>query len=261
MAERIISFDSHGTLLHGILREPVRGVVRGLVLICDPFAEEKKCAHRPLTDLARAMVQTGLAVMRFDYRGTGDSAGEFQHFTPDDWRADIHAAADFARREVGLSRLTLAGLRMGANLALSAACDRDDVNRVILWEPVLDGKQYVSQNMRRSLVKAMLTAGDEFKAATVTEAHAQAVVDFDGYTVTGAARLQLEALRLAPFPGAALLAHIGPKEEPGPAYVAAAQALPQCTARGLRLEPFWNRIGLMDVTPLAELTMGWLAGR
>jgi pimeloyl-ACP methyl ester carboxylesterase len=169
---------------------------------------------------------------------------------------------EFARSDLGATKITLAGLRMGANLAAQLVRKRPDLARLVLWEPILDGKQYVAQNLRRSLVKAMLTSGEQFQAQKVTEAHAQAVVDFDGYLVRAEARAQLEALKLGdatvPFDGPALLVSIGPKDEPSEAIRRAAACFPKGEARGLRLEPFWNRIGLMDAGPLAKLTVEWL---
>jgi len=263
MSERLVSIVSAGHRLHAILREPVRPPVRGLVVLCDPFAEEKKCAHRPLVDVARELSRAGLGVLRFDYRGCGDSAGDFADFTPADWLADLNAAIEYGKAELGLDAVGLAGLRMGANLAEQAARSRPDVAWLMLWEPILSGKQYVSQNLRRSLIKAMLTAGDEFNAQTVTQAHAQAAVDFDGYQVSAEMRAQLEGLSLQgaeqAFGGPTLVLNIGARDEPGDAYVSAAAGFSRGAAKGLRLEPFWNRIGLVDVSALSRLSLEWLS--
>jgi exosortase A-associated hydrolase 2 len=264
MTQRIITFQSAGRKLHGVIRHGEEAAPRGLVVICDPFAEEKKCAHRPLVDVARRLCLEGFSVLRFDYRGCGDSGGDFEDSTPADWLADIHAAIDFGKSELGVASVGLAGLRMGATLADHAAREREDIKWLMLWEPILDGKRYVAQNLRRSLVKAMLTEGEEFDAQGVTSEPADDAIDFDGYLVSAAMREQLEALRLSDgedcFSGPTLVLNIGPRDEPGQAYAEAAAAYRDGIARGIRLEPFWNRIGLMDARALGEVCLEWVDG-
>ena len=258
-SERIVTIPSGDLRLHGILRGPSPAACA--VVICDPFAEEKKCAHRPLTDVARALADAGFAVLRFDYRGCGDSEGEFGDCSPAGWIADTLAAVEFARRECGAQRLCLAGLRMGAWLANEAARQTGTADALILWEPITDGKRYVAQNLRRSLIKAMLTEGEGFKAEAVAERQQAEVVDFDGYAVSAPMREQLEAIRMggAPaFAGPTLALRIGPRDEPDESTNQLAATYPQGKAVGIRLEPFWNRIGLIDVSALSAATLAWL---
>ena len=96
------------------------------VLLCNPFGEEAVRAHRAYRVLAQRLEAAGYATLRFDYAGTGDSGGDSDAFTPDDWIDDIAAAADELRRLAGVSRIVLAGLRLGATLAAHAA-QRSDV--------------------------------------------------------------------------------------------------------------------------------------
>ncbi|NSW58298.1 MAG: alpha/beta fold hydrolase [Armatimonadetes bacterium] len=257
--ERIVQFDSGGLLLHGILHEPDEGCDR-CILVCDPFAEEKKCAHRPLVDIARALCAGGYTVLRFDYRGCGNSPGDFVDYGPSDWEEDIRRATVFLRAESGRAWIGLAGLRLGATLALRVATSMADIAAVILWEPILDGQTYVRQNLRRSMIKAMLTDGQKFDADAVAQKHRSEVVDFDGYEISARAMGELQALKPpeALFPGQALVLNIGPRDEPHPDMTRLAEALPAGSALGIRLEPFWNRIGLVDIRALADLTLGWL---
>ncbi len=260
MEQRILQIPSNGLRLHGLWYEPVEPTGR-LLILCDPFAEEKKCAHRPLTDFARGLCAEGYVVVRFDYRGCGDSEGDFGQFTPADWLQDLLATVEHARGVAKQTWLGLAGLRLGAALASQAAvtCQAD---ALILWEPILDGKRYVSQNLRRSMIKAMLTEGEKFDAQSVAERQESDLIDFDGYEVSQETRRWLEGLQMgaaeATFGGPTLVLNIGPREEPGEAYGQLAQGYPKGTALGLRLEPFWNRIGLIDCSPALSLTLDWL---
>lgn len=260
--ERIAQIDSGGLRLHGILHEAQALPARGLLVVCGPFAEEKKCAHRPLVDAARHLSERGFAVLRFDYRGCGDSEGAFRDFTLDDWLADTHAAIDFAKRELAPDWTGVAGLRMGAALADHAVRGRGDIDCLILWQPVIDGKRYVAQNLRRSMIKAMLTDGDEFEAKAVADRHESDVIDFDGYEVTAGAQRGLEAIRLGgpegAFGGPTLVLNIGPRDEPDDAHRKLAESYPSGLALGVRLQPFWNRIGLIDAQPMVDATSSWL---
>ena len=116
---------------------PLHAVVHGCtcnvhpawgLLFCDPFAEEKKCAQRVMVEAARAFCEADLGSVRFDYRGTGDSPGEFLEATPDLWVQDILAAIDYMRHELRVPTLGLLGLRLGGALALQAALSGGDVD-------------------------------------------------------------------------------------------------------------------------------------
>lgn len=259
ISEHFVELEVAGTRLHGVRYQPAHEAAWGGLVVCDAFAEEKKCSHRSLVELARALAGQGWCVLRFDYRGCGDSEGEFADFGPEAWERDIAAACDLLR-EQGAERLVLAGLRLGATLAARVAEGRDDVVALVLWEPVTDGKRFVSQNLRRSLIKAMLTEGEGFDGAEVAARHEAEVVDFDGYLIPEAMRGELEALQLGggDFAGPVLALTIGPRQEPSEAARRLAEGYAHGEAAGVRLEPLWNRIGLLDPSPLIEATANWL---
>src|SRR6476646_11899176 len=63
------------------------------VVICPPVGHEQVHAHRSLRHLAEAINRRGLPVLRFDYHGTGDSAGS--DADPDrlaTWRQNVRDA-------------------------------------------------------------------------------------------------------------------------------------------------------------------------
>ena len=130
--------------LFGVLHEPARAPAEPqIVVLCAPLWREGVRAHRVLRQLSTRLAKDGLSVLRFDYSGAGDSAGESEHGDVDVWLEDIDAAIDHARRAKGVARVTLLGLRFGATLAAFAAARRADVDRLVLWEPVHDGARYL----------------------------------------------------------------------------------------------------------------------
>ncbi|UKD15196.1 alpha/beta fold hydrolase [Burkholderia aenigmatica] len=98
-----------------------------------------------MRNLAERLAGRGMPVLRFDYRGTGDSAGadgaSDQFETAVD---DVCAAIARLRDETGVTQVTLCGLRLGAAFALLAA-GRCDVDQLVLLAPVASGRSYVRE--------------------------------------------------------------------------------------------------------------------
>lgn len=118
---------------------------RGVVL-CSPYGYEAICAHRGLRQLAGELAAAGMPVLRFDYPGTGDSAGDEAPDRLPDWLDGIEAAADRLRRETGITEVALCGLRLGATLAAAAAARHPGrFAALALLAPVLSGKAYLRQ--------------------------------------------------------------------------------------------------------------------
>jgi pimeloyl-ACP methyl ester carboxylesterase len=86
----------------------------------------------------------GYASLRFDYRCTGDSAGDEANARLEDWVEDVATAASEAMQRAGVSRVVLCGVRLGATLAtLAAASGHLRVRQLVLWDPVIEGRPYL----------------------------------------------------------------------------------------------------------------------
>ena len=94
----------------------------------------------------------GLAVLRFDYDGTGDSAGEeTDPGRVDAWLSSVTAAVD-ELAATGVPRIGLVGIRMGGLFAAHAAAQRGGVDALVLWDPCTSGKAFLrEQRMLRLL--------------------------------------------------------------------------------------------------------------
>ncbi len=128
------------------------------VVFCNPLGQEAIRTHRMYRVLADRLAAAGLAVLRFDYYGTGDSAGSDSDGEPSGWVEDSLAACELLQSRTGCTALSLFGMRLGANLALRAATRMPTPPRaVLLWDPIVDGRRYLEQ-LRRAHECALATA-------------------------------------------------------------------------------------------------------
>lgn len=156
---------------------PVQGM--GVVL-CRPVGYEGMCAYDSYTHLAEKLAAAGFAVIRFDYHGTGNSAGT--DTDPNRIRAWVEStqwAIDEVKRLGNISRIALFGVRFGATLAVAAATALGGVDCMILWAPCVTGRAFarelrVSSSRLAEAADASLEGGIEalgcvFTAQTLAE--------------------------------------------------------------------------------------------
>ncbi|MEW6023373.1 MAG: hypothetical protein AB1807_14685 [Pseudomonadota bacterium] len=74
LEQRALRFSSGGNALIGIVDVPERPLARGLLVLADS-RQYRTGSHRQFTLLARLLAGRGVAVMRFDRSGAGDSEG------------------------------------------------------------------------------------------------------------------------------------------------------------------------------------------
>lgn len=121
------------------------------IVLCNPFGQEYLRAHKSMRRLAINLAELGYPVLRFDYRGTGDSAGDIDGHTADHWVDDIGHAIQELVDMAAVPRVALIGLRLGALLAAQAADRHHQVSRLVMWDPIVDGAEYVG-GIRSSIV-------------------------------------------------------------------------------------------------------------
>jgi exosortase A-associated hydrolase 1 len=137
-----VSFLCEQARLYGILHCPSRPSARGVLLLAGRPAL-RSGRHRLYTLLARTWAEAGIPVMRFDYRGSGDSEGEMA--TLEQTREDISAAIDaFQANLPGLQEVVLWGLCGGATDAILYAPEDARVIGLVLANPWLNPWLYDS---------------------------------------------------------------------------------------------------------------------
>jgi len=114
-------------------------------VLCPSLSVEAVSAGPALRQLADLLALAGMAALRFDYDGTGNSAG-----SNDDpnrvsaWIRSVAEAVAFVRRL--RLRVAVVGLRVGGTLA-AIALDRGapPVDRLVLWDPCPSGRVFLRQ--------------------------------------------------------------------------------------------------------------------
>lgn len=112
-----VQFNSDGNVLSGLLESPDSDVrCYALFAHCFTCGKDIAAASR----IARALTKNGIAVLRFDFTGLGNSDGDFSNTNFSSNIQDLVAAADFLREEYQAPQL-LIGHSLGGAAILSVA--------------------------------------------------------------------------------------------------------------------------------------------
>ena len=100
--------------------------------------------HRPFLVLADYLTRRGIAVLRYDDRGVGESTGIFETATSADFASDALAGVAYlrTREDVDPSKIGLAGASEGGLIAPMAAVQSPDVSYIVLMAgPGVNGER------------------------------------------------------------------------------------------------------------------------
>lgn len=93
---------------------------RGIAVVCHPHPLHGGTMHnKVVTMLARSLRELGLIVVRFNFRGVGESAGEYDEGRGE--TLDLLAVAEWVRRHRPDDAFWLAGFSFGSYVALLGA--------------------------------------------------------------------------------------------------------------------------------------------
>ncbi len=170
-----------GTATHTLLAlydPPDAGAYGSGIVLCNPWGQEHIRAYGTMRFLAKRLQKAGHHVLRFDYYGCGDSGGDFTDASVDGWCQDTIVAVEELKALAGVPTVTLLGARFGAVVASLVAAKRSDIDRLVLWDPIIDTASYVAELVEQSRaegvdVPAEWPHGDDDR-----------LVDVDGSPVT-----------------------------------------------------------------------------
>lgn len=164
--------------LFGSLSLPL-GAVTDAVLICSSLHGDHQVNYRREVLLARAFASHGIATLRFDYRGTGNSDGRSDELTASSMIADAETALAFLIEHSGVQRPALMATRLGALIALSLPSSGAPL---ILWEPVFEASTFWKEAFRARAMHG-LRERQSLTDDPISILSAEGVIDVMGYPV------------------------------------------------------------------------------
>ena len=149
-------FVSRGQPLFAFLHAPTSEIVFNHgVILCSSLGHEQVHAYRGMRHLADALAGRGVAVLRFDWFGTGDSAGDdASSDLVANWQANVRDAVAWMKTECGFDQVSLIGFRLGGLLAVEALAGNEaagvnltsgEIENLVLWAPVVSGRAYTRE--------------------------------------------------------------------------------------------------------------------
>jgi uncharacterized protein len=148
--ETPIVFRVNGQQVVGMLHMPDRRKGRvPAVVFFHGFTGTKVEPHRIFVKTARALAAAGIAALRFDFRGSGDSGGEFSRMTVTGELKDARAALAFLRKQKGIdpARIGVVGLSMGGAVAAEILGEDRAIRAAALWSPVASLEKLIRNHM------------------------------------------------------------------------------------------------------------------
>ena len=158
------------------------------MLLAGHFVTERPFAYAPWVRWARYLANRGIIALRFDYRGCGESTGEFHKFTLTSWLDDSRAMYAFLKAQDSDVPILLNGIGLGGLLAarlfhegLGAA--------LLLWSPSTSGADALRDTLLRRLAFDLsdpATARSKTWTDYKSSLERGESVEAAGYTVTAA---------------------------------------------------------------------------
>ncbi len=126
-----VSFRSEGQKISGILHLPDQD--HAPCVIASHGLLSSKDSEKYIA-LGERLSREGIAMLRFDFRGIGESEGRFEDDTVSGRIADLGAAIDFMLTRPGVGRrIGLVGSSLGGYVSLFKAAMDQEVRALVIW--------------------------------------------------------------------------------------------------------------------------------
>ena len=181
LSEHAGYFPVSGAHLYTVLHAVEEPIAR--VLLAGPFASERHNSYLPWVRWARFLAAANMEVLRYDYRGIGESTGEFESMTFADWAEDVRLLAAWLQQRTPQVPLLLHGLGLGAVLA-GRAFDEGLGDGLLLWSPPANANQALRATLMRWVgLEQIFKFGDDRRSASdyIRELEQGAALEVDGY--------------------------------------------------------------------------------
>ena len=155
--EEEVSFSNGDAVLKGTLTLPDGWNKKTPVLIMITGSglqnrDEEVFGHKPFAVIADALARNGVATLRYDDRGFGESTGDAVNCTTEDLKNDALAGIEFLRRR--FKKVGVLGHSEGGTIALMLGADRKVDFIVSLAGMVVSGKETLLDQNQYALTQA-----------------------------------------------------------------------------------------------------------
>lgn len=152
ISEEAVGFLVQGCAVRGILAGPAAGTSRGTVVFSHGWSGNRCGPAGLLTELARTLAGRGYNVLRFDFRGRGESSGNGLQASLASMAEDLAAAARFCGERGGGNPIAYIGLCSGGNVVVGGLDKLPAPGALVLLSvyPFSDGDHF-SRDMNRVL--------------------------------------------------------------------------------------------------------------
>lgn len=167
------------------------------ILILPSLFEELNRGRAIAARLARQLAGAGRTVHLIDGFGTGDSDGTLREVDPAWWRADLNA---FCADTLAGARIDVLALRAGALLLSDQprAIPQGQYRHLVLFQPVLDGRSFLTQFLRTRVAAARFDGREETVEGLRDQACQSGWIEVAGYELGASLIAGLDAMRPEP---------------------------------------------------------------
>jgi len=127
MKEKFVRFGEYG--LAGVLHSPSE-VASACVITCHGLYSGKD--SEKYVEVGRRFCGEGFAVLRFDFRGCGESGGRLEDTSLTGRMEDLESALDFVQ-EQGYGRIGVMGSSLGGTVAVLTAAKDRRIKALVTW--------------------------------------------------------------------------------------------------------------------------------
>ena len=165
--EKPVIFTSGGQQVVGMLHLPAKGRKKApCVVLLHGYKGNKAETHRLFVKASRVFSEIGIASLRFDFRGHGDSEGDFSTMTIGSELKDAKAAMKFIRSqpEIDPNKIGILGLSLGGMIASLLVSEDAKIKTTVLWSAVSELGPLVKARMTPAAMRQLELMGcvDEY---------------------------------------------------------------------------------------------------
>lgn len=149
--QKAVEIERNGMTLRGMLHVPdnKKGKVP-LTIMFHGFTGNKLESHFIFVKQSRALEKAGIASLRFDFLGSGESDGDFKNMTLSGELEDAEAILEYAKSLdfVDQEKIFVLGISMGGAVAsMLAGLHNDDIAALCLWAPAGNMPDIIRQRL------------------------------------------------------------------------------------------------------------------